>query len=407
MAIPLLGNIKRSWLLAGGAVIVLVAAFLLWRTIWPRESTDDAQVAGHVSPIATRVGGTVTAIHVKDNQQVHAGDVLIEIDRRDYELAVSQAEADLAAAEAAARAARANVPVTSASAQSEMHVTEAGTGNAEAALRAAEREVDAAKSKLAAARAHLTEVTANATRAAQDLARLQTLVAKDEVPRQQYDMAQASATAGKATVASAEASIHEAEANLAVAQSRRDQAAGALAQAKAQAKAAATAPQQIALIEARAAAADAQVKQAQAALDVAKLNLERTTVRAPSNGLVSRRTVEVGQVVQAGQPVMALTALDEVWVVANYKETQLDRMRTGQPAVISVDAYGGRTFHGHVDSIAGATGATFSLLPPDNASGNFVKVVQRVPVKIVLDEKQDADAPLRPGMSVTATVYLK
>ncbi|HWB17732.1 MAG TPA: HlyD family secretion protein [Vicinamibacterales bacterium] len=407
MAIPLLGRIKRSWLLAGGAVIVLVAAFLLWRHIWPRESTDDAQVAGHVSPIATRVGGTVTAIHVKDNQQVHAGDVLIEIDRRDYELAVSQAEADLAAAEAAARAARANVPVTSASAQSEMHVTEAGTGNAEAAQRAAEREVDASQAKLTAARAHLAEVTANATRASQDLARLKTLVAKDEVPRQQYDMAEATAKATDATVASAQAAIHEAEANLAVAESRRDQAAGTLAQAQAQAKAAATAPQQIALIEARAAAADAQVMQARAALDVAKLNLERTTVRAPSNGLVSRRSVEVGQVVQAGQPVMALTALDDVWVVANFKETQLDEMRTGQPAAVSVDAYDGRTYRGHVDSIAGATGATFSLLPPDNASGNFVKVVQRVPVKILLDEKQDQAAPLRPGMSVTATVYLK
>jgi membrane fusion protein (multidrug efflux system) len=344
---------------------------------------------------------------VKDNQQVHAGDVLIEIDRRDYELAVSHAEADLAAAEAAARAARASVPVTSANAQSEMHVTEAGTGNAEAALRASEREVDAAQAKLTAARAHLAEVTANATRATKDLDRLKTLIAKDEVPRQQYDMAEATAKATDATVASAEASIHEAQANLEVAQSRRDQAAGALAQAKAQATAAATAPQQIALIEARAAAADAQVMQARAALDVAKLNLDRTTVRAPSNGLVSRRSVEVGQVVQAGQPVMALTALDEVWVVANFKETQLDEMRTGQPAVVSVDAYDGRTYQGHVDSIAGATGATFSLLPPDNASGNFVKVVQRVPVKILLDTQQNQAAPLRPGMSVTATVYLK
>jgi membrane fusion protein (multidrug efflux system) len=299
------------------------------------------------------------------------------------------------------------VPVTSANAQSEMHVTEAGTGNAEAALRASEREVDAAQAKLTAARAHLAEVTANATRATKDLDRLKTLIAKDEVPRQQYDMAEATAKATDATVASAEASIHEAQANLEVAQSRRDQAAGALAQAKAQATAAATAPQQIALIEARAAAADAQVMQARAALDVAKLNLDRTTVRAPSNGLVSRRSVEVGQVVQAGQPVMALTALDEVWVVANFKETQLDEMRTGQPAVVSVDAYDGRTYQGHVDSIAGATGATFSLLPPDNASGNFVKVVQRVPVKILLDTQQNQAAPLRPGMSVTATVYLK
>ncbi|MFL5336336.1 MAG: efflux RND transporter periplasmic adaptor subunit, partial [Geminicoccaceae bacterium] len=213
--------------------------------------------------------------------------------------------------------------------------------------------------------------------------------------------------AADAAVASAQAAIGEATANLAVAESRRQQAEGVVAQSRAQEQAAATAPQQIAMIEARASGANAQVLQARAALNQARLNLERTEVKAPADGIVSRRTIEVGQVVQPGQTMMSVTSLHDIWVTANFKETQLGRMAAGQPAEIEVDAYGGRTYHGHVESIAGATGATFSLLPPDNASGNFVKVVQRVPVKIVLDANADASAVLRPGMSVTATVYLR
>jgi len=194
-------------------------------------------------------------------------------------------------------------------------------------------------------------------------------------------------------------------ANLAVAEARRVQAEGVLAQSRSQAKAAATAPQQIAMTEARASQAEAQVQLATAALNQARLNLERTTVKAPADGLVSRRSVEVGQVVQPGQAMMAIASLHDVWVTANFKETQLKKMVAGQRAEVEVDAYGGRTYKGHVESIAGATGATFSLLPADNATGNFVKVVQRVPVKIVLDTSADPAAVLRPGMSVTATVY--
>jgi membrane fusion protein (multidrug efflux system) len=252
----------------------------------------------------------------------------------------------------------------------------------------------------------VAETTALANRASQDLERLRPLMAKDEISKQQFDAAQAAADAARATAQSAVAGVSEAEANLAVAEAHRQQAEGTVAQAQAQESAAATAPQQVALTEARAAGAEADVLRMESAVEQAKLNLERTVIRAATAGVVSRRAVEVGQVVQPGQPLMAITSLDDVWVTANFKETQLRRMKPGLSADVDVDAYG-RTLHGHVDSIAAATGATFSLLPPDNAAGNFVKVVQRVPVKIVLDKSSARDAPLRPGMSVGATVYLK
>jgi membrane fusion protein (multidrug efflux system) len=372
----------------------------------PRESTDDAQVSGHVSPVAARVAGTVQTVAVNDNQAVKAGDVLVEIDPHDYQIALARAEADLAVAEAAASAAQTTVPVTSATASSQLDVARTGTTNAEAAFKAAEREVDASKAKLNVAKARLTEVQANATKAAQDLERLRPLVAKDEVSKQQFDAAVTADQSAKAGVESAQAAIGEAQANVDVSEAKRQQAAGMINDAKSQATAASTAPQQVAMTEAKAKGAEAQVLQARAMLDQAKLNLERATVRAPTAGVVSRKGVEVGQIIQTGQPLMALTALESVWVVANFKETQLNDMRVGQKADVSVDAYG-RHYTGHIDSIAAATGATFSLLPPDNASGNFVKVVQRVPVKIIIDSGQDAASVLRPGMSVNATVYLK
>jgi len=400
------GKTRIRLIVLGVAAVLATGGYVGWRALAPREGTDDAQVSGHVSPVATRVGGTVVAIKVADNQAVKAGDVLVELDPRDYQLAVKRAEADLAAAEAASRAARSDVPITATTAKSGMQVAEAATTNADAGLLAADREVDSSRAKVASARARLTEVQARATRAGQDLARLQPLADKDEIPRQQLDAATSDKHAADAAVASAEAAIAEAQANLSVSEARRAQASGGVAQAQSQARAAATAPQQIAFIEARASGADAQVQLARAALDQARLNLERATVRAPADGLVSRRTVELGQVVQPGQPLMAVTSLGDVWVTANFKETQLTHMAAGQRAEVEVDAYG-RTYAGHVESISPATGAMFSLLPPDNATGNFVKVVQRVPVKIVLDNAQDASALLRPGMSVNATVYFR
>jgi membrane fusion protein (multidrug efflux system) len=397
---------KRPWIIGGLAIALVVAGFFLWRHLSPRESTDDAQVSGHVSPVAARIAGTVATVVVNDNQPVKAGDVLVEIDPHDYQLALARAEADLAAAEAAASAAQTTVPVTSATTTSQLDVARTGTTNAEAALHAAEHEVDASGAKLTVAKAKLAEAMAVATKTAQDLERLRPLLAKDEVSKQQYDAAVSADDSARASVESARAGIGEAQANLEVSGAKRLQAEGMVNEAKSEARAASTAPEQVATTEAKAKAADAQVLQARAAVDVAKLNLDRATVRAPTSGIVSRKSVEVGQIVQAGQPLMALTALDSVWVTANFKETQLDNMRVGQRADVSVDAYG-RHYAGHVDSIAAATGATFSLLPPDNASGNFVKVVQRVPVKIVIDSGQDVVAVLRPGMSVNATVYLK
>jgi membrane fusion protein (multidrug efflux system) len=397
---------KQPWIIGGLAIALVVAGFFVWRHFSPRESTDDAQVSGHVSPVAARVAGTVATVVVNDNQPVKAGEVLVEIDPHDYQLALARAEADLAAAEAAASAARTTVPVMSATTTSQLDVARTGATNAEAALHAAAHEVDASRAKLTVAMAKLTEATAGAKKASQDLERLRPLVAKDEVSKQQYDIAISADESARAAVESAQAGIGEAQANLEVSEAKRLQAEGMVTEAKSEATAASTAPEQVAMTEAKSKAADAQVLQARAAVDVAKLNLDRATVRAPTAGIVSRKSVEVGQIVQAGQPLMALTALESVWVTANFKETQLDSMRVGQRADVSVDAYG-RHYAGHVDSIAAATGATFSLLPPDNASGNFVKVVQRVPVKIVIDSGQDTVAVLRPGMSVNATVYLK
>jgi membrane fusion protein (multidrug efflux system) len=396
---------SRRWFVIGGIAVVAALAFFLWRYFSPTVSTDDAQVAGHVNPIAARVGGAIKAVHVVDNQAVKANDVLVEIDPRDYELAVARAEADLASADAAAKAAQSDIPVTSAAATSGQDIAQAGTGSAEAALQAADREVDAANAKVASAQARLTEAQAQATRVQQDLERLRPLAAKDEIPRQHFEAAQTAVTATRAGVDSAEAAVRQEQANVQVATARRAQVASALRQAQAQNQAAATAPQQIAQIRARAGVAEAAVQQARAMLEQAKLNLERTTVRAPADGIVTRRALEIGQVVQPGQALLAVTALTDVWVVANFKETQLRDLRPGQHATVSVDAYGGRDYSGHVESISAATGATFSLLPPDNASGNFVKVVQRVPVRIVLDARAaGSDAVLRPGMSVTVSV---
>jgi membrane fusion protein (multidrug efflux system) len=391
---------------AVAAVIVIVVGVWLWATAG-RESTDDAQVDAHVTQISARVGGTVVRVSVDDNQQVDAGAVLVELDPRDYQVAVDKAKAALADAQAAAVAAQSNVPITSTTTTSNVSTAHGGVEQATSAVLAAQKEVDAAKARVAAAQARQREAEANATKTARDVERLRGLLAKDEVSQQQFDAASASAEAQRAALDTARSQVAEAEAGVPVAESHLLQARAQAQQAQAALRSAETAPQQMTQMRARAEAAQAQVAQAKAALDQAELNLQYATVRAPIKGIVSRKTVETGQVVQAGQPLMALIPLENVWVTANFKETQLTNMRPGQAATIKVDAYGGRQFKGHVDSIAAATGARFSLLPPENATGNYVKVVQRVPVKIVLDPGQDPDHLLRPGLSVTPTVYTK
>jgi len=378
----------------------------LWVTAG-RESTDDAQIDARVTQIAARIGGTIARVAVDDNQRVAVGDVLVEIDPRDHQVAVDKARAELADAEANAVAARSNVPITATAATSGVVTARGSVAQAQSAVTAAEREVEAARARRVSAEARLREVEATAAKAARDVERLRGLLAKDEIPQQQFDATTAAAAAQKAAGEAARSQVVEADAGIRVAESRLVQARAGEQQAHAELQTAQTAPEQVTATKARASAAEARVQQARANVAQAELNLQYTTVKAPAAGVVSKKGVNTGQVVQPGQPLLALVQIDEVWVTANFKETQLKDMRPGQRATVAVDALGGRAFTGKVDSIAGATGARFSLLPPENATGNFVKVVQRVPVKIVLDGAQDPERLLRPGMSVVPTVYTK
>ncbi len=390
------------------AAVLLIGAVAAWLVLTRgQESTDDAQVDGHVTQMAARVGGTVLTVHVADNQAVTAGAVLVELDPRDYQIALDRARAELADADASLVAAQSNVPIASTAAASNLTTAQGGLAQARSAVVAAEREVDAARARIAALQAREREAQANATRATRDVERLAGLLAKDEVAQQQYDAAVAAAAAGRAAVDSARAQVREAEAGVPVAESRLAQARTGEQQATAAVRSARTVPDQVTAIRARATSAQARVDQARATLAQAELNLQYTTITAATDGIIAKKSVNPGQVIQPGQPLFAIVRVDDVWVTANFKETQLANMRPGQRVTLDVDAYGGREFSGTVDSIAAATGARFSLLPPENATGNFVKVVQRIPVKIVLDAGQDGGAVLRPGMSVTPTVHTR
>jgi membrane fusion protein, multidrug efflux system len=386
--------------------VAAVAVVAAWWHYSGRESTDDAQVDGHIVPIAARVGGTVAAVKVEDNQVVEAGAVLVEVDPRDYRIALQRAEADYADAQAALAAAEAGIPITSTMTASQVSSAGANVERATTGTDAAAQDVEAARARLALTQARLKEATANATRTSRDLERLKPLVAKDEVSQQQFDAAVAAADAARAAVESAQAGIAEAKQIVSVAESRRAQASNALTQAQADLRTARTAPEQVAVTRARAQSAGARVLQAKALVEQAALNLSYTTIKAPMAGRVSKKSVEPGQVIQPGQPMLAIVPVEDVWITANFKETQLRNMRPGQRASIEVDAFG-RSFEGRVDSIAAATGARFSLLPPENATGNYVKVVQRIPVKILLDKGQDPEHLLRPGMSVVPTVFTR
>jgi len=394
--------------IAAAVIVVVLIGIGAW--FWltrGRESTDDAQVDAYVTPIAARVGGTVLRVPVADNQQVDAGAVLVEIDPRDYQVALERARAELANAEAESAAAQANVPISSTSTANSVAAARGGVDRAQSAVIEAEHGLEAAKARLTTSQARKRELEATAAKDAKDVERLKGLLAKDEIPRQQFDTALAQAESSRAAADSATSQVQEAEAAIRVAESRLASTHGGEAVANAELSTAQTAPEQMTVARARAASAAAKVKQAEANVKQAELNLEYTTVKAPFKGLVSRKSVQPGQVIQPGQPMMAIIAINQIWVTANFKETQLENMRPGQRAVIDVDAYGSHRFEGKVESIAPATGARFSLLPPENASGNFVKVVQRVPVKIVLQEGQDPERLLRPGMSVTPTVYTR
>ncbi|MGA7908140.1 MAG: HlyD family secretion protein [Candidatus Sulfotelmatobacter sp.] len=378
--------------LAIAAIVLLVVGFFLYRYVTSYESTDDAQVDGHVNSVSARVAGHVIKLNVQDNQYVQAGTVLVEIDPADYQVAVETAKADYQDAQATAVAAGVNVPIVSVDTSSQLSSTQADVQSARAGIQAAKQQFEAAK-------AQVTAAEANNVKAQDDVGRYKQLVDKHEVSQQQYDQAVAAAKSSAADVQAARATADAAAQQV-------TQAQGKLAQAEANWRSANTAPRQMAVTRARAESAEANALKKKAALDQAQLNLEYTKIIAPVSGVVSDRTVEMGQNVAPGQELMKLIPLDDVWITANFKETQLREMKVGQRATLEVDA-NGRSYEGKVDSIAGASGARFSLLPPENATGNYVKVVQRIPVKIVLNPDQNKDHQLRPGMSVEPKVWIR
>lgn len=384
-------NQRRNIIIVVAVMVLIVAGIFLWRYLGSYESTDDAQADVHLYPVSARVSGYVVRVNVDDNQWVEKGTVLVEIDPKDYEVAVTQAQANLTSAEATAQALNITVPITSVNTASQLRFAASGVEDANAGVVAAQRQ-------LTAAHAQVQSAEANDVKAQDDLHRYKLLVEKREVSQQLYDQAVAAATSNTASVAAARASESAAQEFVKQAQSKA-------AQAVANHRYAETGPQQVSSTRARVRAAIADVEQKRAQLEQAQLNLQYTKIVAPVSGEVNK-TVVVGMNVSDGQQLLTVVPLDEIWVTANFKETQLRKMRVGQRAEIHVDS-SGRTLKGHVDSIAGATGPLFSLLPPENATGNYVKIVQRIPVKIVLNPGENKDRRLRPGMNVVPDVYLQ
>ncbi|HEY1464666.1 MAG TPA: HlyD family secretion protein [Terriglobales bacterium] len=377
-----------------GVIVLVVVGFFVWRYLTSYESTDDAQIDGHLNPISARISGHVLKLQIEDNQLVHAGDTLLQIDPADYQVALQQAQADYDNAVAQAKAAEANVPITSVNTESQVSTAQADVDAARAGISVARQQLDAS-------RAQQAEAEANNVKAQNDLGRYKQLVDKQEISEQQYDQAVASSKARAAGLEAARAAAVGAQHQVTQAQAK-------LEQAEADLRYSATAPQQVASIRARADAARAMAEAKKAALDKAKLDMLYTQVISPVDGIVSNRTVEVGQNVQPGQQLLTIIPLteDDLWVTANFKENQLKDMHVGQRVTISVDALD-HDYKGQVQSIAGASGARFSLLPPENATGNYVKVVQRIPVKIIFEKGQDPQHNLRPGLSVEPKVWIR
>lgn len=398
-------RLVRAVFLFATLCVVAAGAYYAWRYFSAYESTDDAEVDGHIDAMSARISGYVLEVPVEDETVVKAGDVLVRIDPKDYAVAVMNAEADLDAAEATFLSSRTDVPITSTNTDSQLKNARSGRADATAALLGAERQLSAAEARLVTAQADVQEAEAIYKKDADDVVRYKLLVDKDEISQQIYDTAFNTANSAKATVDARRASVSEAEQNIRVAQAAIDQANARIAQADAVVQSALTAPQQVAVSQARAKSALAQVAQRRAILDQAKLNLSYCTIYAPASGIIGKKTVEVGSNVSPGQQLMALVPLDDIWVTADFKETQLRLMKPGQRVTFSVDAYD-REYKGRVTGIAGASGSRLSLLPPENATGNYVKVVQRLPVRIDIDAGENNDHRLRPGMSVEPKVYV-
>ena len=396
----------RRRLIIGGAV--LLAVFLgLYLYFHDRETTDDAQVDGHITPIAAKVYGRVAKVLVNDNQQVKAGQVIVQLERGDYQAALDQAKANLALAESEARSAGVDVPRTTETSASDTSSAQAQLKGSQADLIRAQATYEQSQTAdLAYAQANVDKSRANAQLAQADLARYLPLMEKGEISKQQYDAAKANADATGSALNADQQKLAQANRNIEISLAQLDAAKARVSQAEAGVASARADVRRVAMRSADAQAKLAKVDQARAQLEAAQLNLSYCDIVAPVEGVVTHKQVEDGQVVQQGQGLMVIVPLEDVWVTANFKETQLRKMHPGQKAYVEVDTYG-KTFTGHVDSIAGATGAVVSLLPPENATGNFVKIVQRIPVKIVLDPIPANVAILRPGMNVDATVITK
>ena len=381
----------KRWIILAAAIVVAVTGVFLWHYLSGFESTDDAQVDVHLYPVSARISGYIQQVNVGDNQWVNKGFTLVEIDPSDYKVAFAKAEAALDSSEAAAKSLNIDVPISTVDTSSQLEFTSSDINNAKAAIQAAEKQA-------VAAHARVLEAQAENVKAQDDVTRYRLLLTKAEVPKQIYDHAYASAATDVAAIAAAEADEAAAQQSVEEAQSR-------LTEAEARHKDAEAGPQRVAATRAKALSALADVQQKRATLEQAQLNLGYTKIFAPVTGEVTKKVV-VGLNVDPGEQLLTVVPLDRVWITANFKETQLKHMHIGQRARIKLDS-NGRTYNGHVDSIAGGTGPIFSLLPPENATGNYVKIVQRVPVKIVLEPGENRDHQLRPGMNVEAKVYLR
>lgn len=429
--------LKHQKVLAVASVIILIGIIVgvrYWRYARSHESTDDAFIDGHIIQVSPKASGYIAKIYVTDNQQVKAGDLIVQLDARDYEVRLRQAQAALDAGLAKQNEAKTNVTLTRATSaatvqqarasvrksESEVESSQAGAASAQSGANRASAAITTAEANLAQSRSQVISAQAEATRADADVTRYRELFGKDEVSKQQLDqavaaakMASAELDAAKQKVVAAQAEVNEAraaqEAAAQTAQRARTQIGGARAgvsEAIGKLAQADTAPQEIAVSEAQAATASATTEQLRAQVAQAELELSYTRIYAPETGRVTRKSVEEGALVQIGQPLLAIVP-GEVWVTANFKESQIGRMAPGETVEITVDAYPDKVFKGHVDSIQAGTGSRFSLIPPENATGNYVKVVQRVPVKIVFDEPPEAKHMLAPGMSVVPEVAIR
>ncbi len=374
-------------------LLVLAAGFFYWHSTLS-EDTDDAQVDGDLYQVSARVSGQIIKVSVTDNQKVNQGDVIAEIDPRDYQVALEQAEAQLANAKASYLQANSNVPITSVQSRTQVQTSGSDVVTAEGAVVQAEKNV-------AAARARVDQARANALKAQLDVDRYKPLVAKDVISKQQFDQAVAQADATRGALLEAQQNVIAEEAAVAQTQSKLTSARSDAEQARQ------NGPKQVVVQQARAQAANADIMTAQSKVDQAKLNLSYCRITAPVTGIINKKNVAVGQNISPGQNMLTIIPLDNLWITANFKETQLEKMKVGQAVTIKVDALGGRKYHGHVIQVGGATGSRLSLFPPENATGNYVKVVQRIPVRIDLDKGENDDHLLRPGYSVVPEVDIK